>query len=77
MAEKKRHPIAAMITRGLFTGASVGIISAFALYALCEALNILAGATVINSTAVAYLMFGNGIVSALGIELSKHLREAV
>jgi len=75
--EARRHPVAAMIARGLFTGSSIGIVSAFALYALCEALNILAGATVINSTAVAYLMFGNGIVASLGIEWSKHMKEAV
>jgi len=71
--ERPKHYIAAKMMRAVFNGLTVGVLGAIGLYALVAALNTMAATTILDPASVAFMFFGSGLTSAIGIELSKHL----
>jgi len=70
MAEKPKIGIGRRIVRAIFNGMCIGIFGGAGLYLLATAVNLLAGASVINATAFLLLGLGGSVVAAIGIELS-------
>jgi len=76
MSEKKTIHIGRRMTRAVFNGMMIGLFGGTGLYLLARAVNVLAGAVILDPIAFLLLGLGGAFSAAIGIELSADIQES-